>query len=317
MGDHVDTTPSAPTPDAGAVLGPPAPLAPSPGRRWLRWGSVYVDIEPPTAANPWTASGWGAPPDDVLLDAPAPVPPTPWWRRPGVLFAAAAVATAVLAALLVLAFGRHDTRPVLFPAITTTVARPRQGAAPTTVPAAPPANRPTAPAPTTPVPSGSTPVTTAPGAGSTTTPAPGRSTSSGGPAVPGTGGGPITIPEGVPVPTTAPTAPAPTTPAPTTAPATTAPGRAPTTTAAPRAFLGVTVEESADGPHIVDIFPDSGAQRAGLLPNDVITAVDSTPVATNDELGAAITSHRPGESIVVTVLRNGATVTVRATLGSR
>lgn len=267
--------------DGGTIGREPASGAGATGRRWLRWGSVYVDIEPPTGPNPWTAPGWGEP---VVADgAPAPAGP-PRSRRPLVLGVAAAVVAALLLVLLVAAFTRNDRRPELAAAPTTTRTRPP---APTT--------RPTA-APTTPA---SSAPTTAPARPATTSPV----TTSPATTAGARPGGPITVPEGVP-----PSAPA--APSTTVAPST-------TTTAGPTAFLGVTVEESLDGALVVDVLPATGAQAAGLLPGDVITAVDATPVAGVDELGAAITARRPGDSVTVTVLRNGATTTLRATLGTR
>lgn len=260
------------------TTGPDTPGAPGP-RRWLRWGSVLVDIEPPQAPNPWTSPGWRAP--GAAPTGPAPVAEPRSSRRNLVLFAMAAVASMVLGALLVAFFARDDERPVL--AVATTTTRP----APTTTPITTVVTPTTGPAATT-VPSrpASTPAPATTGA-----PAP---------------GGPITVPEGIPAVPPSTTAPSSTTVPPSTS-----------VPAGPVAFLGVTVEDSVEGPRIVEVLPGTGAEGAGLLPLDVVTTIDSTPVATMDELGAAIQSHEPGDSITVTVLRNGATVTVRATLGQR
>jgi putative serine protease PepD len=49
----------------------------------------------------------------------------------------------------------------------------------------------------------------------------------------------------------------------------------------------------------------------------VIVAIDSTQVSDPDGLGAAITSHAPGDRVTVTYLRGGARRTAQVTLGTR
>ena len=293
--------------DAEPPAGPPAPHAAS-GRRWLRWGRVYVDIEPPNGPNPWTAAAGGAP----LIEAPLVAQPDARNRWRGVLvFSAAALVAALLTTLLILAFGRHDRRRVaaVLPPAPTTVpttapARPSTAVRPST--SAPAASRPTTPSATS-TPSTSAPTTVPRSAGGGTTTNGGR-----------TGNGPITVPEGLEPATTTQPSVAPST-APTTAP-TARPAATPSTsTRSPLAFLGVTVQDdlAIDGARIVEIFAGSGAERAGLVAGDAITAIDRTTVVDVDALGVAILSHKPGDTVTVTVLRNGATTTVTATLGTR
>ena len=136
MGDHGEN------PDPTTAVGPhaalEAPAVPG-GRRWLRWGRMLVDIEPPPGPNPWTSPGRAA---GALDPPPPPAPvvaaPSSGWRRQVLLFVAAAVAAAIVAALLVLAFGRPGKRATFapLPATTTTVPRPRPTV---TLPASPPA----------------------------------------------------------------------------------------------------------------------------------------------------------------------------------
>ena len=274
--------------------GPPAPSG-NATRRWLRWGRVYVDIEPPQGPNPWTAAAGGAPVIEAPLAEPAAAPHR--WR--GVLvFAAACLFAAVLTALLVYTFGRHDRRAVFAVPATTTTTTTRPAVTPlrpaTSVPASQPPTIASAPAaPST--------ATTAPGSTGTTTVGGGRA------------GGPITVPEGIEPATTV----APSTVAPTTAPRRPAAPSTTTTTPSPQAFLGVTVQDSVDGAQVLEIFAGSGAEKAGLEAGDIVTAIDRAAVITVDDLGAAILSHRPGDTVTVTVLRNGAATTVTATLGVR
>jgi membrane-associated protease RseP (regulator of RpoE activity) len=58
------------------------------------------------------------------------------------------------------------------------------------------------------------------------------------------------------------------------------------------------------------------ALQAGLAPGDVVVSIDSTPVKTSTDLGAAVRSHEPGDVITVGILRDGSPVELSATLGS-
>lgn len=58
------------------------------------------------------------------------------------------------------------------------------------------------------------------------------------------------------------------------------------------------------GLYIGEVVAGSNAERAGLQPGDVITGVDGEQVTTSDELKAALKSHKPGETMVLDVVRN-------------
>ncbi len=64
-------------------------------------------------------------------------------------------------------------------------------------------------------------------------------------------------------------------------------------------------EPDAEGATITEVMPDTPADRAGLLKDDVITAVDDKPVSDGIALIVAIRTHRPGETVAMTVLRGG------------
>jgi serine protease Do len=59
------------------------------------------------------------------------------------------------------------------------------------------------------------------------------------------------------------------------------------------------------------------ADKAGIQRLDVITAVEGQPVRSQDELVAAVSSRRAGDTVKLTVLRDGKTLTLTATLGDR
>jgi putative serine protease PepD len=86
-----------------------------------------------------------------------------------------------------------------------------------------------------------------------------------------------------------------------------------------RALLGVTTQPATDrrGVEIVEIAADSGAAESSLQVGDVITALDGDDVTTPASLGAAIASQRPGDVVTVTVDRDGETLDIAVTLGTR
>ncbi|MEW2413879.1 trypsin-like peptidase domain-containing protein [Streptomyces sp. NPDC046866] len=64
------------------------------------------------------------------------------------------------------------------------------------------------------------------------------------------------------------------------------------------------------------VTPGGPAARAGVKGGDVITKVDGTRVHGGDELIIKIRSHRPGDPLALTVLRDGQERTLRLVLGS-
>jgi S1-C subfamily serine protease len=86
----------------------------------------------------------------------------------------------------------------------------------------------------------------------------------------------------------------------------------------PVAYLGVATQEDQQGDTvIVQLDPSGPAADAGLQPGDVVTAVDGHQVTANEPLGNLIFDHKPGDSVRVTVDRNGSSQTVSVTLGTR
>jgi membrane-associated protease RseP (regulator of RpoE activity) len=68
---------------------------------------------------------------------------------------------------------------------------------------------------------------------------------------------------------------------------------------------------SADSPSV-----SGAALQAGLEPGDVVVSIDSTPVESSFDLGAAVRTHQPGDQITVGILRDGTPLELVATLGS-
>ena len=76
---------------------------------------------------------------------------------------------------------------------------------------------------------------------------------------------------------------------------------------------------------VVKVEPGSAAEKAGLKPavlaadgepivGDILQAVDGKAIATYDDFYAALNRHKPGETVTLTVWRNGATLKVPVTL---
>jgi|FaiFalFF_MnMetaG_3_1042247.scaffolds.fasta_scaffold01315_4 S1-C subfamily serine protease len=98
--------------------------------------------------------------------------------------------------------------------------------------------------------------------------------------------------------------------------------------ARPRAYLGITSVSMTPalaaayglpvqrGVLIVDVAPDSPAERAGLQPGDVIVRVDDRDVTRSDELQAVLAAHQPGDQVRIVVNRQGREQTFTVTLGS-
>jgi S1-C subfamily serine protease len=83
----------------------------------------------------------------------------------------------------------------------------------------------------------------------------------------------------------------------------------------PRAFLGISFEETGNGVIIREVVAGSGAEAAGLQVNDIITALDGEAVTAEAPLGPMILAHQPGDTIVLTIERDGEIIELEATLG--
>jgi S1-C subfamily serine protease len=78
--------------------------------------------------------------------------------------------------------------------------------------------------------------------------------------------------------------------------------------------FGIEMDEGAFVQSTVD---GSGAAEAGVLPGDVIVAVDGTPTPTSVAVGEVIRDLDPGDVVTLTVVRDGETLDIEAELGRR
>jgi putative serine protease PepD len=83
------------------------------------------------------------------------------------------------------------------------------------------------------------------------------------------------------------------------------------------ALLGVTVSSASNGTTVGSVESGTGAEKAGVRSGDVITAVDGKAISSSQQLRTVIATHKPGDTISLTIRRNGSTKTLNVTLGSR
>ncbi len=72
--------------------------------------------------------------------------------------------------------------------------------------------------------------------------------------------------------------------------------------------------KSGSGVYVTQVTKDSGAEDAGIKTGDIITKIDATPIQSYADLSFAIGSHRQGDKVQVTYMRNGKENTVNVTL---
>lgn len=78
------------------------------------------------------------------------------------------------------------------------------------------------------------------------------------------------------------------------------------------ARLGV---QATDGAVIGQVVPGSPAAAAGIQPQDIITAIDGQSLQGESALAEAINRHKPGDTIMLTVLRGQRQVSAQVKLG--
>ena len=83
------------------------------------------------------------------------------------------------------------------------------------------------------------------------------------------------------------------------------------------AYLGVSLDSTATSARVAKVQPGTPAQKAHLRAGDVVTAVDATAVNSPEALTRAIDSHKPGDTVTVTIRRNGKGITAQVKLASR
>jgi membrane-associated protease RseP (regulator of RpoE activity) len=79
-------------------------------------------------------------------------------------------------------------------------------------------------------------------------------------------------------------------------------------------LANVTLANDGEGVVLATVEPDSAASRAGLLPGDVLTAIDGQPIPDRAAYTAAMNATTAGQEITLNVLRGDQPLVMRATL---
>ncbi len=72
----------------------------------------------------------------------------------------------------------------------------------------------------------------------------------------------------------------------------------------------------AEGALVRDVYPDMPADRAGIAPGDVITAINGEPVDQEHTLPERLYSYEVGDVVTLTVLRGEDEIELQATLAA-
>jgi S1-C subfamily serine protease len=78
------------------------------------------------------------------------------------------------------------------------------------------------------------------------------------------------------------------------------------------AIVGVGQNDSSPA-----VVPDSPADKAGLRAGDIVTSLEGIKIDTEHPLDAVLTQFAPGRTVTVEVYRNGSTIKLQVTLGTR
>jgi serine protease Do len=83
-------------------------------------------------------------------------------------------------------------------------------------------------------------------------------------------------------------------------------------------WVGVFFGDAVDGGvQILEVVPDGPAARAGLASGDLVIRIDGNDVAERGDLSRVLERHAPGETVGVTILRDGETEDRKLVLGSQ
>ena len=89
-------------------------------------------------------------------------------------------------------------------------------------------------------------------------------------------------------------------------------------------YLAVTDAQTASqlgvnayGVYVVEVVKGGPAEKAGLQAGDRIVSVDGTEIASKDDLGTLMQEHAAGDTLSITIARDGQMQTVNVTLGGK
>ncbi|MDO4618412.1 MAG: trypsin-like peptidase domain-containing protein [Clostridia bacterium] len=82
-----------------------------------------------------------------------------------------------------------------------------------------------------------------------------------------------------------------------------------------RPLIGITAKETSYGISVNSVEEGSGADRAGIKVGDLIVKIDGTKVMKVDELNEIRDKKKAGETVILTVVRDGEMLDIELTLG--
>lgn len=83
------------------------------------------------------------------------------------------------------------------------------------------------------------------------------------------------------------------------------------------AMLGVALADGEGGVRVMQVVPESGADKAGIQPDDLIVELNGQAAKTRDQLVEMLAEQFLGSSVIVKVRRRGEEIDITATLGKR
>ena len=84
----------------------------------------------------------------------------------------------------------------------------------------------------------------------------------------------------------------------------------------PQIASALNIKNATEGAVVMTVEAASPADRAGLQQNDVITAINGQAVDQDHQLVSVLFTHKPGETVTLTILRNGQQSQVKLTLAT-
>jgi len=94
-------------------------------------------------------------------------------------------------------------------------------------------------------------------------------------------------------------------------------GQAPAVASESEAWLGINVASTPQGGvMVVDVFPGSPAQAAGMEPGDVISQIDGSQILTPRDVRAALAGKHPGDQVQLQFQGSGTSYTAKVPLAS-
>ena len=75
--------------------------------------------------------------------------------------------------------------------------------------------------------------------------------------------------------------------------------------------------DETSGVRIAGVTPDSAAAAGGLKSGDRIVSIDGSEIAEKDDLGTLMQKHAAGDTLSITIAREGQMQTVNVTLGEK